>query len=179
MRRFKTLASILIVLLLLLLLSSSISAAGPDAPWLTYFYYDFPPGTWAEGSHTYQFEFTWTQPTPGSHLTQQGEFTVSADAPLYPGRVLLRSFYELAFAAPDCARIDTVNPDQPTRFHIGWLTDEPMTASEARAHFESMSVTAVADGQPSVEMQPTAIMRWTEERSNALDRVICGWTMRR
>jgi hypothetical protein len=179
MRKFKILASTMFFLLMMLLLGSSISAAGPEAQWLTYFYYDLPPGTWAEGSHTYQFEITWMQPAPGSVLTQQGEFAVSADAPLYPGRVLLRSFYELAFVAPDCAWIDTVNPNQPTRFHIGWLTDEPMTSGEARAHLESMSVTTVTDGQPPVELRPTAIMRWTEQKNNALDRYICGWTMRR
>ena len=143
------------------------------------FYYDLQGGAWSEGTHTYHFEYTWTEPTPGSSLSQQGEFDVSGDAPLYPGRILLRSFYELAFAAPACEQIDTIHPSQPTRLHIGWRTDEPMTSSEAQAHFESMSVVAIVDGGPPVELWPSAIMRWTEARAGAIDRYICGWTMRR
>jgi hypothetical protein len=177
MRKFKALTGILIILLMVLLLSSSISAAGPEAQWVKFFYYDLRGG-WAEGPHTYQFDVTWTEPSPGSTVSQ-GEFTVSADAPVYAGRVLLRSFYELAIVTGGCEQIDVIHPDQLTRFHIGWLTDEPMTRKEAQAHFESMTVTATADGGPSVELRPYGLYRWTEVTENAMDRVICHWTMKR
>jgi hypothetical protein len=178
MRRFKSLAGILIILLMVLLFSSSISAAGPEAHWLKFFYYDLPAGAWAEGPHTYQFDVIWTEPSPGSTVSE-GEFTVSADAPVYGGRVLLRSFYELAFGPPNCEQVDVIHPDQLTRFHIGWRTDEPMTYQEAQAHFKSMTVTATADGGPSVPLRGFHLMRYHwQGREDITDKLICLWTIR-
>jgi hypothetical protein len=93
--------------------------------------------------------------------------------------VLLRSFYELALDPPGCQQIDVIHPDQPTRFHIGWRTDEPMTPTEALAHLRSMSVTAAWDGESSVELERAAIYRWTETREKSMDRYLCSWTTRR
>lgn len=179
MKKFRPLSSILIILLLVLILSSSISAAGPEAQWVAMFYSDIPAGTWAEGTHTYSFEFTWTEPSPGFAVSAPGEFTVSADAPIYDGYVLLRSFYELAYVPPGCQWVDVIHPDQPTRFQIGWRTDDPMTPPEALAHLRSMSVTAVWGDGSSVALDQASIFRWSEKREEGLDRYLCAWTTRR
>jgi hypothetical protein len=38
-----------------------------------------------------------------------------------------------------------LHPDQPTRFFFAWVNDPAMTYRQARAHFESMTVTVVWD----------------------------------
>jgi hypothetical protein len=92
--------------------------------------------------------------------------------------VLARGFFELArIPGPggrQCQPIDVLHPDQPTRFHIGWLTDEEMTHREARAHFESMTVTVAWDGGSPVEMERHEIT----PSNKSWPKKVCSWTMR-
>jgi hypothetical protein len=169
--------SILVVAMITLLLTGMSSAAGPERLWVAAFTYDVPGGPWTEGIHTYRYEFTWTEPTPGSSVFP-AEFAVSADAGLYPGFVLARGFYELARmpgpGGEQCAQIEALHPDQPTRSHIGWRTDEPMTYREARAHFESMTVTVVWD-----DGSPVPLVRHEIRPSNeSVSKNTCSWTVR-
>jgi hypothetical protein len=141
------------------------------------FTYDVPSGAWAEGIHPYRFEFAYTEPDSGSGVFS-AVFAVSADAPLYRGFVLARGFHELARipgpGGEQCAQIDVLHPDQPTRFHFGWVTDWEMTYREARAHFESMTVTVAWDDGDPVEM----VRHEIKPLNKSWAKSKCSWTMR-
>jgi hypothetical protein len=177
MRKYGLLARILVVLMVTLLLGGISSAGGPERHWVAAFTYDVPSSAWAEGDHTYSYAFTWTEPSPGSSVTSH-QFTVSSEAPLYRGYVLARGFFELARipgpGGEQCGQIEALHPDQPTRFHIGWVTDEEMTYREARAHFESITVTVTWDGGSPVEMERHEITPLNKSWA----KKVCSWTMR-
>lgn len=111
--------------------------------WIAAFTYDVPAGTWSLGTHTYHFEFN--LPEPGS--SNDATFTVSNDAPLYNGFVLLRPLiYGIeARLGNECANVDAVNPEQPTRFLAGFLTDTPVNYQEAQAFFQDFRATVLWD----------------------------------
>jgi hypothetical protein len=177
MRKYALPVSILVIVMVTLLVGNVSSAGGPERLWVVAFTQDVPSGPWAEGTHTYSYAFTWTEPTPGSSVSSH-QFIVSSDAPLYRGFVLARGFYELARipgpGGEQCAQIDELHPDQPTRFHIGWLTDWEMTYREARAHFESMTVTVAWDGGDPVEMERHEI----KPSNKSWAKNVCSWTVR-
>jgi len=159
-------------------------STGPEGFWVTGFTYDVPNGTWVEGANTYHYEFEWTEPTSGFREGVPVVFTVSSDAPLYPGFVLLRVVY-LNALIPDghglrCEPIlsFTIHPDQATRFVVGWVNDEPMTSRESRAHIESMTATAVwDDGSVVAPLVAHHTFRQTEQ-SPAWPRYVCSWAVR-
>jgi hypothetical protein len=104
-------------------------------------------GTWIEGDHSYHFEATWNG---GSETTNEIFFNVSGDAQAYDGYVLLRP--GAVRAGADCVAVDVIRPDQPTRFLAGYVTDFPMTYSEALAYFDSLTANAVWDDGQSAEL---------------------------
>jgi hypothetical protein len=173
------LASIPIMLLITLLLSSASLAAGNEGPWVAYFSYDVPSGTLAEGDHTLYYEFTWTQPSPGYSKHGPTTLSISDGAPVYQGFVLLRPVNAwarvLGSGDEQCEYIYEVHPDQPMRFHVGWYNDSPMTYPEARAHFESMTVTVQWDSESPVQLVRHEITPFSWER---WPRQVCSWTMR-
>jgi Tol biopolymer transport system component len=139
--------------------SASIAYASnsPDglAPrqWVAVYAYDPPVGTFDEGMHPYHFDFEWSVPEPGSWSGQGGEFVISDNAEIYDGYVLLRGPGEIhGVNYPDgltCEQVGDIDPSQRTRFLIGWVpgVDEAieMPYADARAHFESITATAVWD----------------------------------
>ncbi len=129
--------------------------------WVAAFTYDLPAGTWNDGTYPYHFEFEWSVPEPGgAWIGQGGEFVISSDAPLYDGFVLLRGAREIhrvvAPGGPVCEDVESIHPDQPMRFLVGWVpgvdTIISMTYPEALAHFESISARVVWDDGMSAEL---------------------------
>jgi Tol biopolymer transport system component/regulation of enolase protein 1 (concanavalin A-like superfamily) len=123
---------------------SSFSPAGQAArSWVSAYTYDLPTGTLEEGTYPYHFEFEWSSPEPGEFSGQGGEFVVSSEADGYDGYVLLRGFVEQRGVDTTeglvCEEVEAINPSQPARFLIGWLTDREMTYPEAQAHFDSIT----------------------------------------
>ncbi len=114
--------------------------------WSAAFTYD--PGIWTPGEHTYSFEANYSVPTPGSDVSTEFPLTVAQDAGSYVGYALLRVGRVVAALDSGCTTLDPpdINPGQWTRFVYGWITDYPMTYQEAVAHFNSLTVTAYADG---------------------------------
>jgi len=126
--------------------------------WAAAFTYDVPAGFWTEGIHPYHFELQWSYPEPGFNGEQGGEFEVSYDAPLYDGYVLLRGPFELCRVIEDeygnfhCEEETVIHPDQPTRFLIGWVFDNPVTYGEAFAQFDSLTGRVVWDEGQSADL---------------------------
>lgn len=178
MRKLLLPTGILTVLLVVLLLSSSSLAAEPEI-WLTQFTYDVPDMTWDEGPHDYVYKFSWSEPTP-EPSESEGQFTVSSAAPLYQGFALIRLTNVWAHVSSLqgalCELIDEFHPDQPARFHVGYLNDEPMTYLEARAFFESMTVTVSWDGGEPFQMVRHQITPFPAGKS--WERIKCSWTVR-
>jgi basic membrane protein A and related proteins len=109
--------------------------------------YTHDAGTWTEGAHAYHFEATWNG---GSEMSQDVPFNVSDEAQSYDGFGLLRP--GAVRVAPDCAAIDTISPNQPTRFLAGWPTINEMTYDEAEAFFDSLTARAIWDDGQSAEL---------------------------
>ncbi len=160
------------------------SAGATDGPpgggnagyWVTYFTADLPGGYWAEGEYGsfYDWYADWSFPEPGwwgppfqAWFPNAGTFTVSSEAPLYHGFVLIRvsGIYALSSSppgplGPQCQQITSFNPAQPTRLMVGWYLDdprtevnEPVTAAFARAHMMSMTSAATPVGGTTMLMQ--------------------------
>jgi Tol biopolymer transport system component/regulation of enolase protein 1 (concanavalin A-like superfamily) len=128
----------------------SFSPAGQAArTWVAAYTYDLPAGTWSEGEHRYHFETEWS----GGDETPPPEFlfNVSSEAPSYDGYVLLRPYAVRARVDGECPAIDAIRPDQPTRFHVGYLSPEA-TYQEAQAFFDSLTARAVWDDGMSAEL---------------------------
>ena len=178
MRKSLIIASIFIVLLITILPSSGL-AKGPEKKWFSFFVCDNPDITLAEGTYTYRTEFEWTYPLPGNLISEWYEFEVSGGADLYEGYVVLRGFEAWARVDGQCERIDPVviNPDQPIRFHIGWLTDKEMTRLEAKVLFESMTVKfTIKDNSPFDLIQCSPIYHYNKHSIDIIrHNNICSW----
>jgi hypothetical protein len=137
-----------------------------------------------ERAYHYRFEVVW----PGGHVQSVGtEFTVSGDAPSYPGYVVFRITQFLTQAdgggcewSPPPADLQ---PGQPVRFLIYWLPIEvgPMTYPEARAFYDSMTVTVKWVSTEPVPMVRQRIIRQHESEPKWLEmweRFQCSWTRR-
>jgi hypothetical protein len=57
-----------------------------------------------------------------------------------------------------CEEVSEIHPDQPARFLAGWVTDFPMTYTEAVAHYDSMVVTVIWGEGNSAELQRHEIL---------------------
>ena len=159
------------VLLALLLLASTSLAVGPEKQWWTEFTSDvfsFP----AEDN----YEYTYTD--------QEGwetSFTVvvAGDAPLYQGTVLLRPWMVRARTDDPgliCANVGpSIQPGQPARFHVAWLTDEEMSHQDAEDLFDSLSYT-VSWGAETVSLERQGTHPYREDMS-FID-ASCIWTVR-
>jgi hypothetical protein len=111
--------------------------------WAAAFTADLPAGSWSEGAHTYHFH--WVDGLIGvPYDSDIYPLNVSSEAPLYGGNVLLRWGVFVADNQGTCEYVDAINPDQVTRFHIGWTPDG--TYADARAYFDNLSAQAVWDG---------------------------------
>jgi regulation of enolase protein 1 (concanavalin A-like superfamily) len=130
---------------------SSFSPDGQAARlWVAAYTYDPPAGTFSDGTHPYHFDFEWSVPEPGSWSGQGGEFVIFGGAEIRDGYVLLRGPEEIyGINYPQgltCEQAGDINPNQSTRFLIGWLPDYgEIPYSEAQAHFNSIQATAVWD----------------------------------
>jgi hypothetical protein len=109
-------------------------------------------------------------------------FNVSSAAAIYPGTALLRTFQEMvrdpSASGLVCMTLDpaVLHPDQPTRFHIGWLTDEPVTRNEAMLIFENLTVTATWDDVHSTTLELQEILPY--KSADKSERMKCRWTVR-
>lgn len=129
-----------------------------DFPPLDYWavVYTSGPETWdvtdGKPPHVYHFESTWLD---GGEITPQVEFNVSDSADPYPGYVLMRGLALRGFVDGACPAIDppVIRPDQPTLFHMGYVTDYAMTYAGAVAYFDSLSSKVVWDTSEPVELQ--------------------------
>ena len=175
MYKKKMLLSILAVILVTLIVSTPGSAVEDIAPWKTCFTYDVPGGTWAEGFHSYHFRTRFA----GEDIIYDwafGEITVSRDAPLYTGHVLLRGRSEMAWIPErgnltQCTDVDAIHPDQPTRFLMCWVGGDS-TYAEAQESYDGMLQVAVWDDVTSFHMVRQEILpQWPEN-------YICSWTQR-
>jgi Tol biopolymer transport system component len=125
---------------------ASFSPAGQAARlWFSAYTYD--AGTWSEGTHTYHYEAEWNG---GSETTPELSFNVSGGAQRYDGYALLRPF--AVRVAPECQAIDTIHPDQPTRFLSVYVTDYDVDYQGALAFFDSLTARAVWDDGQSAEL---------------------------
>jgi hypothetical protein len=156
--------------------STTVDWCVPPAPeleqlWAWAFTYDAPVGTWTAEEHTYYFEQTHTEPTPGGGSSTPVTFMVDGSASTYDGLVLLRAFSVTARSGETCVALDprVLHPDEQTRFVFGWVTDYPMTYSQAVAQFVSMRVWARWDGGAGVEMTPGMVMPESE-----IGSYLCG-----
>jgi hypothetical protein len=130
--------------------------------------YTYDAGTWSEGQHNYHFEAVWNG---GSETSNEVFFNVSDDAQPHDGYVLLRP--GAVRVAPDCAAVDVIRPDQPTRFLAGYVTDYPMTYSEAQAYFDSLTASAVWDGGQPQELTGHEIIPYN---SDDWPQYVCTFT---
>ena len=131
--------------------------------WVAAYTYDLPPGVFGEGSHPYHFEFEWSVPEIGTWSGQGGEIEMSNDAELQDGYVLLRGPMALrginTSDGLSCEVVPVVNPDQSTRFLVGWLPEfGDISFSDAKAHFESITARAVWDEGMSTELESHMII---------------------
>lgn len=188
-----------IIVLIGLLLASTSAAKGPEKIWVVEFTHDVPDGFWTEGDHSYWYEVSWTYPDPDGYPRIPWEdeadpyvFTVDKEAPLYPGRALIRFGYGVVrMPAPgthceDLAPL-VLHPDQPTRFHLGWPADWAMTYPEAKAHFASMTVTVHWDvdwdgegpgGSATMVANEIFPMQPGDGFEHVWPNQLCNWTAR-
>lgn len=151
-------------------------------PWVAAYTHDLPGGSLTEGAYPYHFEFAWSRPEPGAFSGQGGEFVVSSGAPNYAGNVLLRGPVELRGVDTSeglvCEAIGEVNPSQPLRFLIGWVPGVDvlmdMTYPEARAHFESITASAVWGDGGSAALKRHEIMPFSSPED--WYRYVCTFT---
>lgn len=111
---------------------------------------ELPPGYWEEGTHTYSLKFT--QVGYPDDVWGPFEFTVSRDAPLYPGQVWLAYFVRMAgdVEVPDQA----INPAQDSVFWSAWVFDmtgeifgpPATTMQEAKAALAAATISFSWDG---------------------------------
>ena len=162
-----------VVLLALLLLSSTSLAVGPERDWWTEFTSDVFTFD-LEGD----YEYTYTS-EGGGELS----FTVyvDEDAPEYQGTVLLRPWMIRARTDDpglNCANVEgypSIQPGQPVRFHVAWLTDVEMSHQDAEALFNSLSYT-VSWGDETVSLERQGTNPYREDMS-FID-ASCIWTVR-
>lgn len=107
--------------------------------------YTYNAGTWEPGTHTYQF---WTD---GDPYGEEFSFEVSADNPLYPGLALIRPETLRAESSEGCANIDSIHPDQQTRFHIGWIFEGVF--GDAQVYYENLLAQVRWDASEPATMQ--------------------------
>jgi len=150
---------------------SSFSPAG-QAPrnWGGIYTRDLPGGFWSEGEHTYSYRYDF-EPGISDELT----FNVSREATLYKDLVLLRPRFQWARVDGGCAMVDSINPDQQTQFHFGWVTDDVMTYQEALDFFENLRPEAVWDDGMSTSLELRDVLPYfaTDDWSQYL----CSYTV--
>jgi hypothetical protein len=112
------------------------------------FTYDLSEGAWKERPHTYIFDVVYSVPEPGGrNIIGMMPLTVSSDAPVYDGYVLLGQGQQpMALTEYGGQEVDAINPAQPTRFLLKWDFWLLMTHDEAVAHFESITASVIWDG---------------------------------
>jgi Tol biopolymer transport system component len=136
---------------------ASFSPSG-QAPrvWVTPYTYDFPEGAWTEGEHQYRIKDSLGNVGP------YVPFSVTPEAPIYDGSVLLRGWSPVAWTGESCEWIGEIYPDQPTRAHSGW-TSPPLSHGDALAHFDGLSAWIVPDGGEAIPLAPQTMIPFHSE----------------
>ena len=160
------------VLLGLLLIGSTSLAEAPGKDWWTEFTSDVFTIS-EEGFYEYRY-------TGEGVGTLSYTVEVTEDALLYPGTALLRPWsVRVRTDEPglNCANLETprIRPGQPVRFHIAWVTDEPMSRRAADALFDTLSYTVSWDAQ-SVLLDRQFTHLYYEDID--LMTKTCLWTLR-
>jgi hypothetical protein len=148
--------------------ASEIRPAELYGDWVGVFIHTMVSWAWPEGEHSYYFEDN------EGNQEDPVDFTVSWDAPVYEGHVLLRGNVLWAFDGEACILVDNIHPSQPTRFHSGWTTPEPMTYVQAVDHFLEFTPWIMINGEHQVdftlyEIRLFSLETWWD--------YVCGSTM--
>lgn len=124
--------------------------------WLAVYTYSLPPSAFTEGNHTYQYDFTYSAPKPGSLAGALHTVKVSSQAQVFPGSVLLRpgglQAYDKSTDVPTCKVIRQISPNQEVKFMVAWVPDVQMTRDEFNRQVASLTATARWDGGQPVKM---------------------------
>jgi|GEM_PF-3386301 len=118
--------------------------------WMAFWTYDLPAGSWEEGEHSYYFLWAYSYPYPDGRAMDPQTMRISSSSEVYPGYVLIQPWSwmpQQAWTGSSCEVVDTVHPQQPTRFVWGWVNDFSMGYDEALEHFNSFTVQAFWDGE--------------------------------
>jgi hypothetical protein len=133
---------------------ASVSPNGQAArTWTAAFTYDLPAGFWSEGTHTYHFE------AAGQDNTPDLSFNASTEESLQEGTVLLRPWSIIARSGEGCSTINNINPDQPTRFFVGWTADG--TYPEALAYYQDLQARVAWDDGLPVDLDQHEVFPFT------------------
>jgi len=153
--------------------------AGPPQPplaelWTWALTYDLPAGAWPEGTHSYNFETSFSIPEPGGGgASEPVSFSVSDSAPAYEGSVVLRVSSQLAWTGSGCEPVNVLQSNQPTRFLVGWVTDFPMTYEQAQAHFENLQAWVHWDGGEVAQLERHELLQADEVN---WESYVCSYT---
>jgi hypothetical protein len=126
--------------------------------------YTYDPKNWSEGDHTYYFS---GKSSTANDISQMNTIKVSSTVALYDGYVLLRPKSQLARINGACSAIQSVNPNQMTRFHIGYTTDTEMTYDDAVIFFDKLDVTVFWDTGNSAKLVRQKIVPYQADQWTA------------
>jgi hypothetical protein len=153
----------LVLLLLAPLVSERPSVEESEYLWMSIYTYELPSGFLEPGEHTFQYEFNWTEPRPGSLTGKVRSVQVDEASTSYRGFALLRPSGPQALVdtvdGVECRPVKTIHPDQPVRFVVAWVADEKFTQPQVLEHLDSMRATVRWDGGQPVPLviQQTSI----------------------
>jgi len=146
----------LLLLVLAPLVSERPSIEESEYLWMTVYTYELQPGFMEPGEHTFQYEFSWTVPRPGSLTGKVRHVQAGGSSSTYRGYVLLRPAGPQALVdtldGVECQTVESIHPDQPVRFMVAWVADEKMTYPQVLEHLDSMKATVRWDGNPPVSL---------------------------
>jgi len=123
-----------------------------DERWMAFWTYtpDLPTGFFAEGEHSYYYQWAYTAPVSDSGISGPRAITIAGDPiPIYDWYALIGPwglYYpgnfrpQLAWTGSACEEVSVLHPNQPMRFVWGWVNDYSMTYEEALTHFSSFTI---------------------------------------
>jgi len=122
--------------------------------WVATWTYDLEAASWAEGDHSYSFDWAYDWPELSGGTTSTRTLTVAAsgdwgETPIYDGRALIGPWGDMqimAWTGSGCEAVSVIHPEQPMRLIWSWVNDYSMTYEEAQMHFDSFAVTGYWDG---------------------------------
>ena len=93
----------------------------PKFGWEIYFEHELGEGYWKSGNNSYQFIVDCPDTDAFGDIDNLVEFSVNQSANLYPNDILELRFFGIPSPNEGEGRLETINPDQNTKFIIYWL----------------------------------------------------------